>query len=216
VRSYVVDPENPVLELAGASSAASAADLLQLFLTYTRLGIEHILSGIDHLLFVLGLLLLVGFRRNLVWTVTAFTAAHSITLGASALELVQVPTAPVEATIALSILLVAAECAKPGTTVTRRAPWAVAFAFGLLHGFGFAGALAEFGLPPNHVALALGGFNLGVELGQLLALGVVFAIWLGIRRAPRIVEAQPVLVYAMGTLAAYWSIERISQIWLAG
>ncbi len=131
---------------------------------------------------MLALVLLVRDGKRLVTTVTAFTVAHSITLAGSVLGLVRVPAAPVEAVIALSILLVAVECAKPGDSWSRRAPWAVAFGFGLLHGFGFAGALSEVGLPAHQVSIALGAFNGGVELGQLL---VVAPAWLSLRFAAR-------------------------------
>src|SRR5204863_3481547 len=121
---------------------------------YVRLGVEHILTGYDHLLFVVALTLLVRKRRPLVATITAFTVAHSITLASTVLGLVSVPSAPVEATIALSIVLVCAECLRPGDSLTRRAPWLVAFSFGLLHGMGFASALAEIGLPEKHIPAA--------------------------------------------------------------
>ena len=143
----------------------------QTAVTYLLLGVEHILGGVDHLLFVLSLLLIVrGFKRIAV-TITAFTLAHSITLAAATLGFVHVPGPPVEAAIALSIVFVAAEVVrglrgKPG--LTARAPWVVAFAFGLLHGFGFAGALAEVGLPQKAIPIALFTFNVGVEIGQLL------------------------------------------------
>ena len=135
------------------------------------LGIQHILSGVDHLLFVLGLLFLVGSWRRLVATVTAFTLAHSITLAAATLGLVHVPQTPIEAAIALSVMFVAAEIlhqasGRPG--LTARAPWVVAFIFGLLHGFGFAGALREVGLPQSDIPVALLFFNVGVEVGQLM------------------------------------------------
>lgn len=181
--------------------------------TYTTLGIEHILLGIDHLLFVLALLMIVSGWRKLVATVTAFTVAHSVTLVAATLGWVNVPQAPVEAVIALSILFVAAEIVhwrqgKEG--VTRRKPWLVAFTFGLLHGFGFAGALAEIGLPEHAIPLALLFFNLGVEAGQLMFIGVVFAVWAVLRRVPLPEWAWRVPVYSIGTMAAFWTIERIS------
>ena len=133
------------------------------------LGVEHILSGIDHLLFVVALLFLVGFNRQLVWTITAFTLAHSLTLASAALGWLTLRSPPVEATIALSIVLVAGEALHKRETLARRLPALVAFLFGLVHGLGFAGALSEIGLPQNHLATALLTFNLGVELGQLVA-----------------------------------------------
>ena len=138
--------------------------------SFLQLGIEHILTGYDHLLFVLALILIVHDRRRLVLTVTAFTVAHSITLALATLGVVHVPAKPVEATIALSILLLATETARMRqgqASLTARRPWAVAFTFGLLHGFGFANALAETGLPQGDIPLALLSFNVGVELGQL-------------------------------------------------
>ena len=141
------------------------ASLKPVAVDYTRLGVEHILTGFDHLLFVVALTLLVRKRRRLVVTITAFTVAHSLTLAATVLGVVTVPAAPVEATIALSIVLVCAECLRPGDSLTRRAPWLVAFAFGLLHGLGFASALMDIGLPEKHVLVALLCFNVGVELG---------------------------------------------------
>jgi len=180
---------------------------------YTRLGVEHILTGFDHLLFVVALTLLVRRRRALVMTITAFTVAHSLTLAATVLGLVSVPTAPVEATIALSIVLVCAECLGPADSFTRRAPWLVAFAFGLLHGMGFASALMEIGLPEKHIPAALLCFNLGVELGQLAVIGAVLAVR---ALAARFRLARPALtrgvLYAMGATAAFWSIDRVAAV----
>ena len=147
--------------------------------TYLTLGIEHILTGIDHLLFVLALLLLTTGTWRLVKTVTAFTVAHSITLGLATLGIVHVPSRPVEAVIALSIVFVAAEIvqARRGRAgLAAQMPWIVAFIFGLLHGFGFAGALSEVGLPEGHIPVALLFFNLGVEAGQLLFVAAVLAL----------------------------------------
>ncbi len=183
--------------------------------TYLILGIEHILLGIDHLLFVLALVLLVKGWKRLVGTITAFTVAHSITLAAATLGFVHVPGPPVEACIALSIVFVAAEIirsrqGKPG--LTERAPWVVAFAFGLLHGLGFAGALAEVGLPQQAIPLALLLFNVGVELGQLLFIGAVLAIGAGVRlvsvRAPK--WSWRVVPYTVGSIAVFWVIERVA------
>ena len=199
----VASSEQSRLELRGGSDAAETIR------EFARLGIEHILGGIDHLLFVLSLVLLVRDGKRLLATVTAFTVAHSITLAAAVMGVVEVPGPPVEAVIALSILLVAVECAKPGDSWSRRAPWAVAFGFGLLHGFGFAGALAEVGLPPQQVPLALGAFNGGVELGQLL---VVAPAWFALRFAGRWAHAaklERVAVYAIGSAASCWAIERL-------
>jgi hypothetical protein len=181
--------------------------------TYTALGVEHILLGVDHLLFVLALLMIVAGWRNLVATVTAFTLAHSMTLAAATLGWVDIPQAPVEAVIALSILFVAAEIVhwrqgRPG--ITRRKPWLVAFTFGLLHGFGFAGALTEIGLPEHAIPLALLFFNLGVEAGQLLFIAAVFLLWAVFRKVPWPAWAWRLPVYGIGSMAAFWTIERIA------
>ena len=181
--------------------------------TYTMLGVEHILLGIDHLLFVLALLMIVDGWRKLVATVTAFTLAHSITLAAATLGFVKVPQSPVEAVIALSILFVAAEIihwrqGRPG--ITRRKPWLVAFTFGLLHGFGFAGALTEIGLPEHAIPLALLFFNVGVEAGQLLFIAGVLVAWSVLRRFEWPEWAWRIPVYGIGTMAAFWTIERIA------
>jgi hydrogenase/urease accessory protein HupE len=183
--------------------------------TYLALGVEHILTGFDHLLFVLALLLIVKSARRIVATVTAFTVAHSLTLAAATLGFVHLPQPPVEAAIALSIAFVAAEIVhgldgRPG--LTARAPWLVAFAFGLLHGLGFAGALAEIGLPQSAIPLALLCFNLGVELGQLAFVVALLACLALARRAripwPR--AARPLPAYAIGALAMFWVIERVA------
>jgi len=186
--------------------------------TYLALGVNHILGGIDHLLFVLALLILVTSTRTLVWTITAFTAAHSLTLAAATLGLVQVPQAPVEAVIALSIVFVASEIVhasqgRPG--LTQRWPWIVAFVFGLLHGFGFAGALNEIGLPEQSIPLALLLFNIGVELGQL---GFIGAALLAYAILKRYISSHPQWAnqaagYMIGTVAAYWTIERTLGFW---
>jgi len=186
--------------------------------SYFVLGVEHILGGIDHLLFVLALLLIVQGVRLLVETITAFTIAHSITLALATLGFVQVPSAPVEAIIALSIVFVAAEilhgrAGRPG--LTGRYPWVVAFTFGLLHGFGFAGALADVGLPQSAIPLALLFFNVGVEAGQLLFVAgalVVLAVLVRIRVPwPEWSRAFP--PYAIGSVAMFWVIQRVAAFW---
>jgi hypothetical protein len=179
---------------------------------YIILGIEHILSGFDHLLFVASLLFLVGFRRRLIGTITAFTLAHSLTLACSVFGWITLRSAPVEATIAMSIVLVASEALREKDTLARRVPALVAFLFGLVHGLGFAGALKEVGLPQSHLPLALLTFNVGVEIGQLLTVLVAYAVvhvpvpdrWLGGSRRPAL--------YAIGVVAAYWSWLRIVAI----
>jgi hydrogenase/urease accessory protein HupE len=181
---------------------------------YLRLGIEHILTGFDHLSFVLGLLLLVRSRAMLVKTITAFTLAHSITLAAAALGYVHVSAPVIESLVALSIVFVAVELARhylgdDGLTV--RYPWLISFTFGLLHGFAFAGSLADIGLPPHNIPFALLLFNLGVEIGQLMFVAAVF-VFIGLlhllpKRLPSWTRwAAP---YAIGTLASYWMFERI-------
>lgn len=188
--------------------------------TYTLLGIEHILTGFDHLLFVLGLILIVHGTRRLLVTVTAFTVAHSITLALATLGIVHVPGPPVEAMIALSIVFVAAETLRVRTghgSLTSRKPWLVAFSFGLLHGLGFAGALAEIGLPQKSIPLALLFFNVGVEIGQVLFITAVLSGLAG-ARALRRDRPVPVWVpaltsYVIGGLASFWLWERISAFW---
>ncbi len=185
---------------------------------YLLLGVEHILSGFDHLLFVLALLLLVKGSRRILATVTAFTLAHSLTLVVATLGLVHVAGPPVEATIALSIVFIALEIiqsrqGRPG--LTERYPWVVAFTFGLLHGFGFAGALTELGLPQKSIPVALLLFNVGVEIGQLLFIAAMFALaWLVRRLARQVTVPVPgwawnVPPYVIGCVAAFWAIQRI-------
>lgn len=184
--------------------------------TYLLLGFEHILAGLDHLLFVLALLLLVRGGARIVATITAFTVAHSLTLAAATFGWLNVPGPPVEAVIALSIVFVAAEVlhSRQGRpSLTARAPWVVAFSFGLLHGLGFAGALAEMGLPQSAVPLALLMFNVGVELGQLVFVAAVLTFTMALRRvagAARLDRAPAAVAYGIGTVAAFWTLERIA------
>jgi hydrogenase/urease accessory protein HupE len=192
---------------------------LEVAQTYLVLGVEHILLGIDHLLFVLALLLLVRGFGKLVATVTAFTVAHSITLAAATLGFVRMPSAPVEATIALSILFLASELARRragagNTDLLARFPWIVAFSFGLLHGFGFAGALTEVGIPAHAVPIALLFFNVGVEIGQLLFIAGALALgWLIVRAALRVPAWWPrAAAYVIGSASAFWLIERTLAI----
>jgi hydrogenase/urease accessory protein HupE len=203
----------PSLSVYRPAHAAGFRALVPLALDYCELGIEHILTGFDHLLFVVALMLLVRGRRLLLATVTAFTLAHSLSLASTVLGLVHLPPPPVEAAIALSIVLVCAECLRPNDSLTRRAPWLVAFAFGLLHGLGFASALLEIGLPESHVPLALLCFNLGVELGQLAVIALVTALTaLGGRLGWRRAWLRPSLVYIMGSVAACWTLERLPAV----
>ncbi|MET0497721.1 MAG: HupE/UreJ family protein [Steroidobacteraceae bacterium] len=179
---------------------------------YTVLGFEHILSGFDHLAFVLALLFLVGFNKRLLFTITAFTLAHSLTLALSALSWLTLRPLPVEATIALSIVLVASEALNKRPTLSRRWPALVAFLFGLVHGLGFAGALKEIGLPESHLSVALLTFNVGVEIGQLCVVGLALLLYRTMSRWPTFVMARVPALYAIGGVAAFWSIERVVGI----
>lgn len=211
VVSRLLRPDSPSFTVdAGSDSPAKE---------YLVLGVEHILLGIDHLLFVLALILIVRGTGLLVKTITAFTIAHSITLGLATLGYVNVPSAPVEAIIALSIVFVAREVAvrrEGSPSLTERKPWLVAFSFGLLHGFGFAGALSDVGLPPNAIPSALLFFNIGVELGQLLFVAAVLTILHQSRRVGRVFSValpswtRRIAPYAIGGLAAFWVIERVT------
>jgi hypothetical protein len=229
--TVVLRADSPSIVLAASEqpSRPHFSSRLACARTYLGAGVEHILRGFDHLLFVFGLLLLVkreagrGHAAALVRTITAFTAAHSVTLALSALGVVRVPPAPIEAMIALSVFLLAVELARPkaapGGSAARRPPWVVAFAFGLLHGFGFAGALSNLGLPAGEVPLSLLMFNLGVETGQLVfVLVMVACLWLAgaaAARAPglmsRSVSRGP--VYFIGSIAAYLCVERVAAFW---
>lgn len=205
----VLDGRDPTMAVYGTPTASGWRPLLPIATDYTRLGVHHILSGYDHLLFVLAVTILVRGRRRLFLAVTAFTLAHSLTLAATIFGWVAMPAAPVETVIALSIVLACAECLRPEASLARRIPWLMTFSFGLLHGFGFASSLAAIGLPEGHVPLALLFFNLGVELGQLGAIAVFLSVAWAFHRLPR----RPPwlsrgLVYSMGAMAAYWSIER--------
>jgi hydrogenase/urease accessory protein HupE len=207
----LVRPSKPWIEIATSRSRFEVAS------AYLMHGIEHILFGYDHLLFVLALILIVRRSRVLLITVTAFTVAHSITLSLATLGVVHVPGPPVEATIALSILLLACEIIRSDRgqqSLTAQWPWLVAFSFGLLHGFGFASALTEIGLPQGDIPLALFAFNVGVETGQLLFIAAVLgalwcARWL---KLPAVIErhARSVAAYAIGIMASYWFIERLA------
>jgi hydrogenase/urease accessory protein HupE len=210
----LVRPSQPWIDIAAHTGALAVAG------AYVLHGVEHILLGYDHLLFVLALVLIVANLRVLFWTITSFTFAHSITLALATLGLVQVPRPPVEAVIALSILLLACEIvrlrrSKP--SLTARAPWAIAFVFGLLHGFGFAGALAEIGLPRSDIPIALFTFNVGVEIGQLTFIGIVLMVIAGARRVawpiPVTRYAESATTLAIGSLAAFWLIERVTSFW---
>lgn len=221
----VLGPDQRTFAIDGTDQARGSV-----FVEYLQLGVEHILLGFDHLLFVLGLVLLVRtsgrWVGRLLATVTAFTLAHSVTLAASALEFIELPSAPVEAAIALSILLLARELAlgidgQATDTLTWRFPWLVAFGFGLLHGFGFAGALREIGLPASRTPLALLAFNLGVEAGQLAVVALLLLViaMLKVRakdleRHPRLEHfARRIPIWVMGAIAFAWTLERVLGFW---
>jgi hydrogenase/urease accessory protein HupE len=208
----IIRPSDPVFVISKSQHSALPV------LDYLRLGIEHILFGIDHLLFVLALILIVKGKKRLLKTITAFTLAHSITLAAATLGWVHIPSAPVEAVIALSIIFLAVELVHyyQGKTVfSSKYPWVVAFIFGLLHGFGFAGALANVGLPPHDIPLTLFLFNVGVETGQLIFIVVVMLIiWL----LHKIFKSFPswsrwIPPYAIGCMAAFWFFQRLTVIY---
>lgn len=204
---------------------AGSGSLLQGARRYTLLGIEHILEGVDHLLFVLALLFIVQNGWKLVQTITAFTVAHSITLALATLGYINTPPAPVEAAIALSIVFLCSEIihARQGRVgLTFTYPWTVAFSFGLLHGLGFAGALNEVGLPSTEIPLALLFFNIGVELGQLVfVFGVIAGLWFlrsvaGVTRSsPVFISGERIAAYVIGILSSYWLIERSMAIFPA-
>jgi hypothetical protein len=205
----LVRATDPSVVMSGGDGGLAAAG------TYLRLGIQHILMGVDHLLFVLGLLLIVRDRWTLLKTISAFTVAHSLTLAAATFGVASVPAQPLNAAIALSILFLGVEVVRSGRgedSLTAREPWLVAFAFGLLHGFGFASGLTAMGLPRAEIPEALLLFNVGVEIGQL---GFV-ALILGLERSfrlmqivwPRPVAAMP--AYLVGVAGAFWTVQRLA------
>jgi hypothetical protein len=205
--THLLRPVEPSVTFGAATSAGQRAA------AYLRIGIEHILLGVDHLLFVLGLMLIVGNRWMLFKTITAFTAAHSLTLAIATLGYASAPLQPLNAAIALSILFLGPEIVRVWrgeTSFTIRHPWVVAFAFGLLHGFGFASGLAAMGLPKAEIPLALLLFNVGVEVGQLAFVFLMLAMAWSFRqleiRWARWAAALP--GYAVGTLGAFWTIQR--------
>ena len=207
----IVHPSQPWTQIAATQSTLGVIG------TYIVQGIRHISFGADHMLFVLGLLLIVKNRWMLLRTVTAFTVAHSITLAVATLGYANVPVVPLNAAIALSILFLGPEIVRSWrgeTSFTIRNPWLVAFSFGLLHGFGFASALTSAGLPHHELPLALVSFNVGVELGQLGFIGLILALERSFRileiRWPRFVEALP--GYTVGTLGAFWTGQRVTLI----
>ncbi|MDR6666332.1 HupE/UreJ family protein [Rhizobium sp. 1399] len=211
VMTAMIHPSQPWVDVA---ARPGRLDVARIFIVH---GIEHILFGYDHLLFVLALMFIVRSWRALLWTVTAFTVAHSITLTLATLGFVHVPGPPVEAAIAFSILLLACEIihiqnGQAGLTAKR--PWLVAFAFGLLHGLGFAGALSELTLPSRDIPLALLFFNVGVEIGQLMFIAAVIGL-IALVRQTRYPEwlrrnAFTTATYAIGAMSAFWFVERVA------
>jgi hydrogenase/urease accessory protein HupE len=208
---YKVAPTDPELTIP------QDPDSISVSARYTQLGIGHIWFGFDHLLFVTALFMLVANLRSLLWTVTSFTIAHSITLALVTLDVIRVPVPPVEAFIALSIVFVALEVVRKNegrSTLASRKPWVVAFTFGLLHGMGFASALAQIGLPRNNVPLALLFFNVGVEIGQIAFVAALLVISSLARRFARPVQfstGKIVICYGIGGMASYWLFDRISN-----
>jgi hypothetical protein len=209
-RVYTLTAAQPTVQLYG--SADDRRGTGEIARAYVVLGVEHILGGIDHLLFVIGLLFLVGFRRRLVGTITAFTLAHSVTLACSALGWLTLRPAPVEAMIALSIVLVASEALRDRDTLARRFPALVSFLFGLVHGLGFAGALKSIGLPQSHLPVALLTFNVGVEIGQLMTVAAAYVV-VRLPLSQRVLgRARTPALYVIGAVAAYWSLQRIAVL----
>jgi len=204
---FRLNPANPVIVLT------ASPNLLAQSLTYIKIGVSHILTGVDHLLFVLGLLLLVNNNWMLLKTITAFTIAHSITLAVATLGYASVPLPPLYAAIALSILFLGPEIMRlrrGETSLTIRHPWVVAFSFGLLHGFGFASGLVDLGLARSEIPWALLCFNTGVEIGQLFFVALILLLVRSFLRLeirwPHWAQALP--VYTIGSLGAYWTIQR--------
>ena len=211
VTTTLLRPERPFSDLADVNRTS--------FWVYLWLGIEHLLLGVDHVLFVVTLMFFVRRIGLLIRTVTAFTVAHSLTLALSALDLVRLPQPPVEAVIALSIAFLAVEKLRGAdASLTARYTWVVALAFGLLHGFGFAGALHDIGLPRDSALWALFLFNVGVEIGQLVIIALVLALlrayaWVVPRAAPTSHEwAASATLYGIGGVSAYWFLDRTAAI----
>lgn len=210
-QTQILKPSAPTFRIPGPTRAAVPVR------QYLWLGFTHIWGGVDHLLYVFGLVLLVRDLRTLLKTITAFTLAHSLTLAAAALGVIHVPGPPVEASIALSILYVATQVANAHNgkaTLAQRAPWMIAFCFGLLHGLGFAGALAEVGLPAHNIALALLLFNVGIEIGQMSFVLCLLGAWQMARRSAPLLAARFAWTppYVIGGLASFWLIQRFAAI----
>lgn len=215
VESHLLRPATPSVTLGAATSGFERAA------SYLQLGVQHILLGVDHLLFVLGLLLIVRDRWMLVKTITAFTLAHSITLAIATLGYASAPLLPLNVAIALSILFLGPEIVRVWrgeTSFTIRNPWVVAFAFGLLHGFGFASGLTALGLPQGDIPLALFAFNAGVEIGQLAFVALILLLVRAFKALqihwPRAMQLAP--AYVVGTLGAFWTIQRVVMMFEGG
>jgi hydrogenase/urease accessory protein HupE len=213
--TVIARPSQPWVEIAASQTWLGVVGM------YIVQGIRHILFGADHMLFVLGLLLIVAGRWMLLKTVTAFTVAHSITLAIATMGYAEVPVLPLNAAIALSILFLGPEIVRSWrgeTSFTIRHPWVVAFAFGLLHGFGFANALTNAGLPRHDLPMALVSFNVGVEIGQLCFIGLIMALERSFRilevRWPRWAQALP--GYTVGSLGAFWTVQRLVLLFGGG
>jgi hydrogenase/urease accessory protein HupE len=205
--SAIIRPTAPTYQIPLIETKSEVA------FSYWRMGLYHILEGIDHLLFLLALVFFISGFRNLLWAVTAFTVAHSITLAFATLGVLYVPSAPTEAVISLSIVFLAVEIIRKHSgenTLTERFPWIVAFIFGLFHGLGFAGALSEIGLPQHEIPLALFMFNVGVESGQILFISLVVGVLTVLRKIkiPYPNWSWRAVPYTIGSIAAFWTLER--------
>jgi len=205
--SAIIRPAAPTYQIPSIETKSEVA------FSYWRMGLYHILDGIDHLLFLLALTFFISGFRNLLWAVTAFTVAHSITLALATLGVLYVPSAPTEAVISLSIVFLAVEIIRKHSgdnSLTERYPWIIAFIFGLFHGLGFAGALSEIGLPQHEIPLALLMFNVGVESGQILFISLVVGIFAILRKIkiPYPTWSWRAVPYMIGSIAAFWTIQR--------
>lgn len=214
---HTVTVASPIAQVKPTFSGSGWSLFRGVFTTYLGIGVEHILLGVDHLLFVLGLIWIVRSRWMLLKTITSFTLAHSITLAAVTFGVIGVPERLVNALIALSIVFIGVEIVKQHrgeTSLTIERPWFVAFGFGLLHGFGFANALMNLGLPENSIIPALLAFNVGVEIGQVAFVFLVLAMGWALRALAIHLPRKGALVpaYVIGTCAAFWTLERVSMI----
>jgi hydrogenase/urease accessory protein HupE len=213
IQTLLLQPGDNILHVPATEEAQPRGST---FVEFLKLGFEHIWEGIDHLLFVTGLIIIAGTWRRILVTVTGFTVAHSITLALAALDVIHLNTRAVETVIALSIVFLAVEIARGDrNTLTWRRPVAVAASFGLLHGFGFASVLREIGLPDEGLLTGLFAFNVGIEIGQVIFAGTLFAAWQLVRRIQPVLQQavplQKLASYGLGITASYWMIERMSS-----